>query len=771
MNKIAAALLVTSIAMLMSSLLLLGRVYDRYQGPEPAGPNSLFLSGASRAPGPDKPHVFASSGNFAFPIGPAGGALTGQYPNPGLDAAAIPSAAYPCKSLVTGGFGPTGTSDDGPTFNAALLATAGTGFAVCVPYISSNGGAYLIQTAITPVSNSTLLLAQGVTIKGVSGLTGNGVVAFTANPVGATTTTLASNVGGTQIGVPQNTFTVVSATGFVIGKTALLQSVDGWPRGYYGITNVSGTTITVDRPIVWPFLSGDAAEVMAVDPTLQNFDIEGLGYGATITGGGATHALFIIGHKHIKVANLKCVPPASGLNFSTACFGEELGWDSRFEDLYEVSTSSFAPGKGFSLGSDENQHVERCISVSPDGALSTNFEIYDETSLDFHGNVGLNANTACMILGTETSNTARPGVVDSSFTNNTCIGAVGAGEGIEFVNNSSRNSFTNTLIAVNGYPASQIGVYFNGGSSDNSFTGLTLYNSLEGVVLDAINTGNNRNQFANVVFGGLTGNWYKTIDVEAGNTGTKFTNVSMLEGYTGFQKCTINGDTSIDGFTGSFSSGNGFVVGATSLRLSRATMTLDATSASTSGIITTSSSSVVGLDRVTCTLLAGATCVNNGGGHIRMTRLTGSGTGVGLLAAGGSSSINELDGTSDLSNFSTPRTDTSGTTGAYGTTAAGDQLIANTITATSGTVTPTALQAASKLQIFSASLAGDLTFDLPNATNGMWWADVNGVTFNAHNLILECGTGSTAVTLSVASANQKILMCRCDGSNNLYCNL
>jgi hypothetical protein len=760
----------------------------------------------------------------AYPVGPAGGALIGTYPNPGIDAAALSGgieagANFSVFSSFDGGtswttgpgcaditdFGTVGTVDDGPVFQAALNATAGKGVAVCVPFATANGqvtnGVYTIATGIQAVSHATLTLAEGVTLLSaeVDGGITNGLIYYAATASGGTSTTLAANVGA--VGPPVSTFTVTSATGFAIGDTAWFQSVDGFPQAYYGIINVVGTTITVDRPIVWPFLAGDSVTSIPSDPTLQYFTLLGLGAGATISGTGS-HALFIIGDKHCIYKNIRCTPYNGGSTLNPGCFGEEVGWDSRWEDNFGVSTATFGAGKNFAWVSVEQAHVLRNTVVQPDLGGSTNFELYDLTGLDFEGNSGLGSNGACVLLGTETSDTGRPGVVDSHFVDTVCIGA---NLGIRLTNNSSRNSFTNTLVAANYYPAGQIGIYLDGGCSDNQFAGFSLWNSIDGLQGDAINTGNLRNKFSNGVLGGTIANYFRTVAIPAGNAGWQFSNVDAIEGYNGqASQILINSDATWDGFSGSFSSGNGFAVGAAHFSLSRATMALDATSAPTSGIITTSSSSTVDLDRVVCTLTNNATCVNNGGGVINLIQVTGSGTGTGLISAGGATSVNSLGLNTNLLGFSTPIAYTNGSVGTWlGSSQAagpplyalgpftgsgggtGEQSFTIPSSTTTGTVTLTAAQGSYPTVIFypgnapaSVTLTGTLTVEFPippagaspfPSSQSSWWSvDTSAVNFagSANSVVLQPGGSDSNITLTGPAYVGKIIKIRIDSTGN-----
>jgi hypothetical protein len=101
----------------------------------------------------------------------------------------------------------------------------------------------------------------------------------------------------------------------------------------------------------------------------------------------------------------------------------------------------------------------------------------------------------------------------------------------------------------------------------------------------------------------------------------------------------------------------------------------------------------------------------------------------------------------------------------------GLNLTANTITTTTGTVTATVAQAADVLQLLTPTLTGNLTVDMPNQTNSFWLFDISGLTFSTHTLILECGTGTTTVSLTALTTNDNIVLCRCNGSNGMNCNL
>lgn len=170
-----------------------------------------------------------------------------------------------------------GTTDDSSAFQAALNALSGTGTWLQVP-----PGSTCKIAATVDVPSSVVVTGYGATI--LSNIAGSNFynATFYAEPGSI----LASTTLSGNIAAGATTLTVTSATGFAAG--AIIQIAGASPNGnrvgfYNEIGAPSGSTITVDRPILRAYSSSDNVVVYSSRP----HDIHVLGL--TFTGVAARY--------------------------------------------------------------------------------------------------------------------------------------------------------------------------------------------------------------------------------------------------------------------------------------------------------------------------------------------------------------------------------------------------------------------------------------------------------------------------------------------------
>src|SRR5206468_6613383 len=119
------------------------------------------------------------------------------------------------------------------------------------------------QSPGTLESGVTLYASQGVDIVStMAPLDGHTHSPFIAGAAQNPTTTLSANVvEGSQ------TLVVVSAAGIVAGTTYLVVGVANSSTLSYKVTNVAGTTLTIDRPIPFGYPAGSSVLTFAAGPT------------------------------------------------------------------------------------------------------------------------------------------------------------------------------------------------------------------------------------------------------------------------------------------------------------------------------------------------------------------------------------------------------------------------------------------------------------------------------------------------------------------------
>ena len=181
-------------------------------------------------------------------------------------------------SVKTYGATGNGTTDDSAAFQAGLNALAGTGTALYVP-----PGVYKIGTTLNPPSNTTIVGSQGATIAMAMTYTGTQSHCFLEALHSANIATGTLNSTPT---IGSSTMSLTIGTKPAVGQALIVQDSSGNSVATYDvIASPSGSspyTVTVDRPILMPFVSTNVVALVANYP----HDITVLGNGMQVTGTG-----------------------------------------------------------------------------------------------------------------------------------------------------------------------------------------------------------------------------------------------------------------------------------------------------------------------------------------------------------------------------------------------------------------------------------------------------------------------------------------------------
>lgn len=184
---------------------------------------------------------------------------------------------------------PTGPSDDAANIQAAIDAMAGVGEVRLKP------GTYSIASPLTMRSN-LIITGHPLTVlnstQTPSGTTADTASVFLSNLYSslAGTTTLSADLA-----LGATTLTVASATGLAIGDWIAVRDQNGYRVVLFQIANLSGTTVTMDRPMTWTekFASGATVVKFASTP-LHNLIING--NGMTVSGTGDRIVSLVASH-------------------------------------------------------------------------------------------------------------------------------------------------------------------------------------------------------------------------------------------------------------------------------------------------------------------------------------------------------------------------------------------------------------------------------------------------------------------------------------------
>jgi hypothetical protein len=556
--------------------------------------------------------------------------------------------AFTPPSLPVQLFGPVFQANDAATFQAAMNFLTGKGIALFVP-----AGTYVIGTTLELKSDLTIWLSEGAVIQGnITSASPAAIFHYDGSSLQTSTTTVNANVTRWT-----NQVVVASVAGIAAGTwVGIFNHALGFRGGYYQVLAVNGgtKTLTLSRTIVWPFVVGDDVLIFGNgNPQLQNFSIEGLGAGATLTG-HCMRYFYVYAHTNCTYKNLR----AFGSGGQIASYGAFIfleGYNNLFQKLYVDGTQGNSPSKSYAHVAEESSRIDNCQVVS-DLTLQTGFEVYD--MIDCTYSSCLASDTASgFILGSETVGTT-VGPEDCTFTGCTAIGCASFGlnlgngswqvarcnfQGWSINNCGSRGIYAATAIACN-------------------FTGFELDGNSKGIELVS---GSTRNKFSNFYFNGNGASAYD-VQVDAGAKGNIFEGCELGPAGGGADHFLLNDDTTIMGLTGGGTTPQTAVQGrcinvqAGHALLSDVNLAIDGTNIQTIGLLTTNGGTVVDLDGFEFVLTNGAQAIQNGGGTTRLSHGTASGNQYGLVIASGTAIVYR-DATSDFSGCTTPVNWTSGT--------------------------------------------------------------------------------------------------------------
>ena len=170
----------------------------------------------------------------------------------------------------------TGGTDACPKIQNGLTALAGhSAQALWLP-----AGTYACATPVLVPNNVTIRLsAQASIVSSLPVVDGHTSTPFYADgaPYSHVTTLASTPTVGSE------TLTLTSATGYAIGQYIFVTTSTSTYFASYKIVNLVTTTVTVDRPILKPFVGGDTVEIMTRQPAGISILAD---KGATLSGTG-----------------------------------------------------------------------------------------------------------------------------------------------------------------------------------------------------------------------------------------------------------------------------------------------------------------------------------------------------------------------------------------------------------------------------------------------------------------------------------------------------
>lgn len=381
-----------------------------------------------------------------------------------------------------------GVTDDTVDIQNAVNAVAGSGISLFM-----SAGTYKVTSPITVPSNTTIIGTPNTTISAtlpVGSFLDSVFLAVQGSTLASTT--LSSNA---TVGSP--VLHVTSATGISIGSIIEVDNatVSGNRAAYYLVTGVSGTAITVERPVLIAFNSTDPVLVLASIPT--NIRILGNGMKMSgvcaryielaaarncqvdnvIFGGNTTNqaqdicvSLDVGGYRSV-ISN--CLADADGYAGST-CFALESGEACRLDNNIATRSVSY----GFNLYDCMECTVNKCKSYANGGGIALNSDgdtlgsswcsIHDS---NFDGNtqdgiIVVGSSNDCTFVGCTSNYNGRNGLSTSNNSvaislvscslNNNLSGVVSSSGSethlvnCDVANNSSINLDVSGLLYVNG---------------------------------------------------------------------------------------------------------------------------------------------------------------------------------------------------------------------------------------------------------------------------------------------------------------------------------
>jgi hypothetical protein len=596
----------------------------------------------------------------------------------------------------------TGATDCSAKLQVAITALAATGQAVFLP-----NGTYLISnTIILPNGASIIAEGPGVTINGnIAGASASNSIFYAAVPahVGAATTLASTPTAGSQ------TIAVSAIVGITNGGYIEIVSAASTIFAYYHVDGVSGTTITVDRPLVWPWASGDTVQAVANPPPSVHADFNG----ATIEG---TYVIaWANAYWNSTLSNVQFVPTGYGAHIDALAGWLTGSYGSVMRNLYADMTgvgSTFNAGYGV-IGA-ENCGIENG-NILNGGANATGLK-----EDDCRG---------CWVNWSKSSNNG-----------------FGLEMGTDF--GVTTNSVTNSRAVGNTIDGNVVNIVLIGGASNNTLIGNSAnYNTN---AFDA-SVQIYANSFANTFDGQeVIGNQGFGINVQSGAKGTTFTG------------CGVGSNGNYDLYMqDEFSWYGGYISSTTNVSVyympGAAT---DRAAMDGVHITSTTPSAATGV----IDLLGGQFTIG-GGSTIEM----GKAGDIGIWLQIGTPSLNAqavvirpIGGAGSTDGIYTNSGNAVLGLG-FDSTAAATPLLTGSGTVslsqgqgiytdatTTGTVTLTMVQAQANTMKFSQTLTGNTTYNLPAGLGGLLYnVDASGVTLSGHTFSVGV-TGGSSVSLTAA---------------------
>lgn len=243
-------------------------------------------------------HRAGASSPYAYPVGPAGGDLSGTFPNPTVNAKGI--------NVVTScGVDNTGTVNAGTTLTTCFTKLAALGQAAWIP-----AGTYKLTTqALVPQGgNLTIIGSPNALLIGNMTLVDNNTAIIDA-PFQTTAYSQTLNADVVIGSITMHTSGTLPTVGtYVLGSTAA--SGNFKVMGYRVLTAGAGA-FTVDRPIQLPLKSGDS--IQGIVP-YANVKIFGNGMRLTTTGTGVERLVELLTCWDCYVADLILDGSAGGVH-------------------------------------------------------------------------------------------------------------------------------------------------------------------------------------------------------------------------------------------------------------------------------------------------------------------------------------------------------------------------------------------------------------------------------------------------------------------------
>lgn len=615
-----------------------------------------------------------------------------------------------------------GMTDDSAAFQAAVNALAGTGVALFVP-----AGTYKIASPVDLPSSLRIIGCKGARIK--STITFTGSVYDTALRAkvtfgGATTLNGAVTEGA-------KSFVVTSATNIAIGTTLYVSTAAGFHGTNYVVTNVVGTTITVDRPILQSYPNLASVQIVTSRP----HDIVIEGNGMTMSGTGA---------RWIEIEHgLNC--KVEGVNFDVVDGATSEGyccsWDTGGVNCLWADCTFALGSTGISGPAIEGGETCGFSNVKVTGGTGNSIVIQDGVDCFVVDCKGSGAATIGLLVGSDANELGsyRTNIDRSQFD--------GAQYGIEISQASigttidgcacTGNSKAGCILAYDGTSA-PIATRISGSSFNyNTQDGIVVSGNVKGTLCSAIDCSNNAQS-------GIHAQDEITVDGYYQNDATSLYGVWVTD--SGWLRLTgANITSSKNGWYGVLvtnamadisrahiaPNGSGsiglYLVNSGAMPVVRASdITIDGGTAS----VALSNNGTVWIERSTLACAAGGYGLYNSAGIIHV--------GFGVDASGSTTPITVVAGSITMSQGE------------------GDYV---GVATAAGTTTLNALQAKADGIRSTAALTGNVRYDVPANIPGLEYT-VENLTSGAFTLSVGV-TGGTAITV----AQGKRARVRSDGTN------